>query len=201
MEITYNKLHRKPLFWIVSVTIIIVLFYYYPNIFLSGKVLYELGLDKYHQADHGDYNDWDKMRRAAFYFEKSIDRGYSNRDIYSRLSHCYWILNDKINAEKVYTLGIEQYPKDVEFHFYRGECRKYLKNFQGAFIDYDSVIKLNPKLEYIKDAYYDRGAMSYLLGDTVSANRDRSQVKKLAGFDWRTYEDYCRLWHLEAVSQ
>jgi len=177
------------------------MFYYYPNEFVGGRMLYELGLDKYRQGDHRDYDDWDKMKRAAFYFEKALNKGYVNRDMYARLSHCYWILRDTLNTERVYTLGIEQYPKDAEFHFYRGDCRKYLKNFRGAFMDYDSVIKLNPKSEYIKDAYYSRGAMSYLLGDTVSANRDRFQVKKLAGFDWRTYKDYCRLWHLEAVSK
>jgi tetratricopeptide (TPR) repeat protein len=186
------KLRKRPLTWVISIVVLIALLYFYPNLFLSGKMLYKIGLFQYRRGDHGDYDDWGKMKSAAFYFEKALYNGFRNKDLYEHLAHCYGILQDKVNAEKTYTLGIEQYPKDVEFHFYRGAYRKELKDFRGAFIDYDSVIKLNPKSEYIKNAYFDRGAMSYLLGDTVSAKFDRLQVKKLAGYDWRTYEDYCK---------
>jgi tetratricopeptide (TPR) repeat protein len=184
------KLYRKPLFWIAAAAAVVLLFYYFPNLFVSGRVLYEFGVEKCREADHGDYNDGDKMKRAAFYFEKAISSGFTQRDIYERLSGCYWKLGDKVKVEYIYSLGIKQYPNDVDFYFYRGQCRKELKDAQGAFEDYDEVIRLNLNYKYISEAYYDRGAMRYVLGDTLGAEADRLQTQKLVGSEWRTYEDY-----------
>ncbi len=136
--------YRKSVIWIASIGIIVALVYYFPNLFVNGKTLYKLGLNCYNSGEHGDYEDWDKMRRAAFYFEKAVNKGYTQKDVYSYLTHCYHVLSDETNEEKVYTLAIIQYPTDAEFHFYRGDCRKKLKNYQGAFDDFDSIIKQNP---------------------------------------------------------
>lgn len=164
--------------------------YYYPNLYLSGKTLYKLGVNEYNSGEYGDYEDGDKMKRAAFYFEKAIGKGYHEKPIYSYLTICYWRIKQKADAERVYTLAIVQYPKESEFYFRRGQCRTDLEDYQGAYNDYDSVIKIDPNYPDIKDAYFSRGAMSYKLGDTVNANLDWLKVKKLAGFGWRTYDDY-----------
>ena len=193
MTAKYIKRLRRFLSALGLIAVLVVVSYYYPNFFLSGKMLYKIGLFQYNQGNHGDYNDWRKTRSAAFYFEKALDNDYRVREVYSRLSHCYWILNDKANAEKTYSLGIEEFPKDAEFYSYRGDCRAELKNYQGAFGDYDSVIKLNARSRYLYDAYFARGAMRYILGDTVTANIDRLQAEKLSGKDLRTYKDYCRI--------
>ena len=196
------KLRRKSqIYWVIAIILITVLFFYYPNIFLSGKILYKIGLYKYKQGDHGDYNDWNKVESAAFYFEKAIGSGYKKRDVYEYLTNCYWILGNKVMADSVYSLAIIQYPNDVIFYFYQGGCRKELKNIRGALRDFDEVIKLDNTYKNIANAYYDRGAMRYVLGDTIGAKADRLQVKKLVGEDWGTYEDYCRTLGLDKNEQ
>jgi tetratricopeptide (TPR) repeat protein len=184
------QLQKKPLFWIASFAIFIVLNWYFPNLFFSGRALYGFGLEKYREGDHEDYYDWSKIDRAAFYFEKAIGNGFTQRNVYEPLAHCYWVVNKKQDAERVYGLGIKQYPKDTGFYFYRATCRRVLQDFQGAFEDYDKVVKLDSNYEH---GYYYRGAARYILGDTVNAKSDRLKAEKLTKEELREYNDYVRV--------
>ena len=161
---------------------------------ISGKSYYEAGLKNYKNADHEDYHDMDGLLNAKQYFEKAIKSGYDGRDVFEKLSMCYTFLDDKGNAERVYSLGLTHFPKDIEFYFYRGNIRKELKNHKGAFSDYDKVVSLDTTRRYFKDAVYYRGAMSYILGDKKSANADWKTAQKITDYELRTYPDYCQLW-------
>lgn len=185
---------RKYLFVSIAIILFIGLTVVFkPDLLLSGRMLYSLGLNKYNTGDHGDYYDDDKIKSAAWYFEKAIGKGLKTRDVFDKLALCYLVLDDERNADRAFTMGLEYFPKDAEFYFYRGNSRKEIKDFKGALADYSAVIEVQPIFKYISDAYYYRGAMSYLLGDTIRAETDRIIAQKGKDHELRTYADYCQL--------
>jgi tetratricopeptide (TPR) repeat protein len=165
--------------------------------FQTGQQLYKSGLDHFKSADHGDYHDHDGLSKAILDFEKSIDKGFKERDVFDKLTWSYLLLNsDNQNAERVYSLGLQTFPNDIEFYFRRGGCRKELKKHKQALDDFNQAILLDTtrKYEYINNAFYDRGAMRYILGDTINADKDREIAKSITDHELRTYQDYCQLW-------
>jgi tetratricopeptide (TPR) repeat protein len=165
--------------------------------FKGGQHFYEAGLKYYQEADGGDVYDYQGMKNAIVNFEKAIEKGYKKREVFDKLTWSYRLLNqDNENMERVYSLALEHYPNDVEFYFRRGDCRKELKKHKQAFDDFNKAIQLDTtrNYEYINDAFYERGAMRFILGDTVNADKDREIAKSMTEFDLRTYQDYCKLW-------
>jgi tetratricopeptide (TPR) repeat protein len=163
----------------------------------TGQQLYKSGLDHFKSADHGDYHDYVGLEKAIADFEKSIEKGFKDRDVFDKLTRSYWLLNnDKQNAERIYTLGLLSFPNDIEFYLGRARCRKGLKKHKQAFEDFNRAILLDTtrKYEYINNAFYERGAMRYILGDTIDADKDREIAKSITDHDLRTYQDYCQLW-------
>ena len=187
--------HNKILAILLCLTATIVLFS--CDTLQTGQQLYKSGLDHYQSADHGDTHDFVGLTKAIADFEKSIKKGFKDRDVFVKLTWSYlWLNCDKQNSERVYSLGLQTYPNDIEFYFRRGGCRKELKKYQQAYEDFNQSILLDTtrKYEYINDAFYERGAMRYILGDTINANMDREIAKSLTDYDLRTYKDYCQLW-------
>jgi tetratricopeptide (TPR) repeat protein len=165
--------------------------------FQSGRQHYEKGLSYFKLADHGDYNDQEGLKKAIAEFEKAVKNGYADRDVFDKLTWSYHLLNHDIkNSERVYTIGLKYYPKDIEFYFRRGDDRKELKKFKPAFDDFDQAILLDTAkhYEYISDAFYQRGAMRYILEDTINAFKDWQIAQKMTNHELRTYDDYCQLW-------
>ncbi len=163
----------------------------------TGKGLYRSGLAYYKASDHGDYHNLKLLEKAINKFEKSIKKGFGERDVFDRLATSYILLSDdNESAERIYSLGLKALPSDIEFFFDRGNCRKKLKDHQGAFFDFNQAISLDTTktYEYRYSAYYERGAMRYILGDTVNATKDRVIAQKMTDYDLRTYHDYCQLW-------
>ena len=163
----------------------------------TGQQHYKKGLDYFKSADHGDYHNQEGLQKAIVEFEEAIKKGYTNRDVFDRLTWSYHLLNHDIkNSERIYTIGLKYFPRDIEFYFRRGDDRKELKKFQTAFDDFDKAILLDTAkhYEYINDAIYQRGAMRYILGDTVTAFKDWQAAQKITDHELRTYDDYCQLW-------
>lgn len=163
----------------------------------TGKGLYRSGLVYYKAADHGDYFNLKLLEKAINKFEKSIKKGLEERDVFDKLATSYILLNnDRESAERIYSLGLKKHPNDIEFYFYRGNCRKELKEYHGAFSDFNQAISLDKKEEYVyrNSTYYERGAMRYILGDTVNAFEDRAIAQKMTDHALRAYSDYLRLW-------
>ena len=180
---------------LLCLTVAIVLFS--CDTFQTGQQLYKSGLNHYKSADHDDYHDHDGLNKAILDFEKSIDKGFKERDVFDKLTWSYLLLNsDNQNAERVYSLGLQTFPNDIEFYFRRGGCRKELKRHKQAFEDFNQAILLDTtrKYEYINNAFYERGAMRYILRDTINADKDREIAKSITDHELRTYHDYCQLW-------
>ena len=191
MIIRYNKISSILLF----LTLTVVLFS--CDTFQTGKQLYNRGLEHFKSADHECYHDHDGLSKAIVDFEKSIDKGFKERDVFDKLTLSYLLLKrDNENAERIYSMGLQSFPDDIEFYFRRGGCRKELKKHKEAFDDFNQAILLDTarKYEYINDAFYERGAMRYILGDTIIADKDREIAKSITDHELRTYQDYCRLW-------
>lgn len=180
---------------LICLTLSIVLFS--CDTFQTGQQLYNRGLNHFKSADHGDYQDHDGLNKAIWYFEKSIAKGYKERDVFDILTRSYLLLNDdNQNAERIYSLGLQTFPSHIEFYFRRGVCRKKLKKHQQAFEDFNQAILLDTARKYIfiNNAFYERGAMRHILGDTINASKDREIAQSLTKHELRTYPDYCELW-------
>lgn len=125
----------------------------------------------------------------------SIIKGFKKYDLYENLALSYFHLNnDTKNAERIYTLGLSNFPGAVEFYFRRAQCREQLTLYKEALHDFDAVIRIDSLLrcEFINSAFYERGAMKFLLGDKTGAEHDRKQAQKFTDYELRTYEDYCQ---------
>lgn len=167
------------------------------DFFQTAQQLYKSGLDHYNSADHGDTHDYVGLEKAIADFEKSIKKGFKDRDVFDKLTWSYRILNqDNKNMERVYSLALENFPNDIEFYFRRGDSRKEQKKHKSALEDYNKAISLDTarKYEYINSAFYERGAMKYILGDTLNADKDREIAQSITDHELRTYHDYCQLW-------
>ena len=161
----------------------------------TGQQLYESGLNHFKLADDEDYHDQEGLKKAITYFEKSIIKGYKNYDIFEKLALIYILLdNDQKNAERIYTIGLANFPNDIEFYFRRGQCREVLKQFRESLADFDKTITLDTlfKYIYISRAFYERGAMKFLLGDNAGAENDWKNAQRITDYELRTYTDYCR---------
>ena len=187
--------HNKISSILLCLTVTVVLFS--CDTFQTGQQLYKIGLEHFKSADHECYHDHDGLSKAIVDFEKSIDKGFKERDVFDKLTWSYLLLNrDNENAERIYSLGLQAFPNDIEFYFRRGGCRKELKKHKEAFDDFNQAILLDTtrKYEYINNAFYERGAMRYILGDTINADKDREIAKSITDHELRTYQDYCQLW-------
>ena len=164
---------------------------YYPFLLLPRETFYQIGKTIYITGNHGCYHTG--LRSSRFFLKGAVNLGSTRRDAFDKLSSCYQLLGKPDKAEQTYTKALEYFPKDVEFYFCRGEIRKDLRDFKGALGDYNQTILLGNNSEYAESAFYGRGAMKYLLGDIMGANKDRTKAQKLAGYEFRTYADYCQL--------
>ena len=74
--------------------------------------------------------------------------------------------------------------------------QKKQRKFKSALFDYKKSINLaqTKEVDFLKKAIYDKGAMSYILGDFVNAEKDWKLAQKETEYKLRTYEDYCQLW-------
>ncbi len=163
----------------------------------TGEQLYKNGLTHFESSDHGDYYDQEELKKAISQFEKSIEKGFYEREVYYWLSLSYLFFNsDNENAERIYSLGVNKFQNDIGFHFGRGSCRKKMRKHKEAFEDFNKVILLDTsrKYEYLSNAFYERGAMSFILGDTINAIKDRDTAQSMKSHQLRTYKDYCQLW-------
>ncbi|HAS45777.1 MAG TPA: hypothetical protein DCS93_35175 [Microscillaceae bacterium] len=187
----YGLMNNGKRYLIITLLIILIGFIFFkPNLILPGKLLYEIGKMKYRLGDHGDYHTG--LESTIYFLEGAIRKGVAERKVFDILSTCYLLSGKNKDAERVFTLALKHYPRDAEFYFYRGNARKKLSNFKSAYKDYDKLISLDRNFKYIKDVYYDRGAMAHMLGDINEANKDWHKAQKLANYELRSYEDYCQ---------
>lgn len=163
-----------------------------PYFFTSAKTLYQLGVEK---SDEGnDAIDVQGKRQAAEYFERAIEKGYRDRNVYVKLYWAYTHIHSDSTIEEMLTDALEAYPNDVEFLFRRANSRLSQHKFHLAIEDYSRVISTGSDFEYLYSAYYDRGAAKFMLGKREEAEKDIEMAQQLAPHQLRTYEDYSNLY-------
>lgn len=188
---TKNKLKIGALILIV-VTLLIV---YKTAPSASGETYFERGQKSFIAATETDVIEDSLFEDAIDNYEKAIDKGVKKRAVFSNLSKSYFYNQDHQNAERILTEGIKFYPNEAEFYFYRASCKKDLKEYKGALLDYDKCVNLGDakNTDFVKDAIYGRGAMRYLFGDFVNAEKDWKLAQLKTDYELRTYKDYCQL--------
>lgn len=93
----------------------------------------------------------------------------------------YWDIAMKLQkqkrhkeADRIFSVAISKHPNVAKLYYMRGKFRqKYMGNHRDAILDYNIVIKLNPKSA---GAYWYRGACLYHLGLYAQAVRDYSNA-------------------------
>lgn len=137
----------------------------------------------------------DRFESAANYLQLSVDRGENDRVVFYDLFVCYDMSHHDDKAEITLDKAIEFYPDDFEFHYLRGEKRKELKKHRLAFEDFNTALTLDStENEQVYSAYYNRGAMTFILGDSLTAMKDWKTASKMVGRELRDYSDYCLVW-------
>ena len=168
----------KPLFAIIISILLVAasIFLFRHKTIDLGRPYFEKGLELYQLSDHDCTWDWEIIKKAIPEFEKAIDKGYKEREVFDKLASCYRHSNGDVkNAEIIYSRALTYYPDDYEFYIQRGDCRKSLKKYEDALKDYEKATSIkNAKFrDNYSNVIYDRGAIKYILGDTINAEADR----------------------------
>lgn len=175
------------------IKLLIVFFILFVFLF-NGKLFSFLGTVMYNMADHGDYHDIKTVDFGVKLLEISIKLGNTDKRTFDYAEQSYLVLtNHKSDRIRILGLGIKYYPGNADYYLRRGGCKMDEKLFTEALPDFDSVISKGHK-DFLYNAYYDRGALKYLLGDTISAQQDWMIAQKKSPHQMRLYSDYCKLW-------
>ncbi|HWA34916.1 MAG TPA: hypothetical protein VG737_12330 [Cyclobacteriaceae bacterium] len=163
-----------------------------PVVLTSKYIQYKIGMFLMKTARQDDMIFVDRFENAANYLQLSVDKGLNDRTVFRDLFICYDMSQHDDKAEITLDKAIEFYSADFEFRYLRGEKRKELKKHRLAFEDFNTALTIDStKNEKVYSAYYNRGAMKYILGDSLTAMQDWKTASKIAGRELRDYSDYC----------
>lgn len=165
-----------------------------PYMLLSGSQIYDMGKDEFKKGEQ-DTNGTVSLEKAAKYFEKALKKGYKEKELFVSLYQCYDRLNNNDKVKETLTKALELFPKDVELFYYKAAWEMETKNYQEAFKDFNSAITLpfdSAEFQLIDAAYYNRGAISFMQGDTAKAFEDYRKANQLAGDTLEAYEVYIK---------
>ena len=167
-----------------------------PFMFTSEKEIYQMGVDELSIGIKDEVNKRGHIEKAIKYFEMAKKRGYNERDLYVRLHESYQQLGDRNKEEEVLTKALELFPKDKEFLLYRGLSRLQQKKYPLAQTDFNQIITIDTTSkdtsEYLDDAFYNKGAITYKQGDTTKAAIDFKIAQGLTTDTLKKYDVYLK---------
>ena len=187
--------HRLLLALLVGAVGVVGYLWVNPYFFTSAKTLYQRGLVVKEAGMGTDVISPAVLEEAAHYFELALDKGYCSRDVFQNLYWCYANSHNASAMEAALSRGLTRYPTDQEFWCRRADVRLKRRDFTSALADYNNGLRLPTKYAYLSDAFYERGAAKYMLGQKQEAETDRTHAQMLSGDSLRTYEDYCQLFN------
>lgn len=163
-----------------------------PFFFTPAKTLYERGMVEQEKGMGTDVLRPVAIKEAARYFELALNKGYRSRDVFQNLYWCYKYSYDGPAVERTLSQGLARYPTDQEFWCRRATARLEQEDFKLALQDFNKGLSLPAKYQGLSEAFYERGAAKYMLGQKPAAEEDRTRAQNLSGDSLRTYEDYCQ---------
>jgi tetratricopeptide (TPR) repeat protein len=179
--------------FLLMIIVLLGSYLYFTNGFHSKTYYYNKGLAEVKLGNGGDYTIFEYLEKASKHLEIAVSKGITTKEVFYNLAFCYINTNDTINLEKTYNRGLQYYPKEVFFYYYRGHCRTKLKKYKESIADYSKVIELDSNKEFLGNAYYERGVLLYILGRKDEAQNDWNKAQQLTDYELRTYEDYANV--------
>ncbi len=165
-----------------------------PYMLLNGDQIYEMGKDEFKKGEQ-DTNSTVGLEKAAKLFEKALKKGCKEKELFVSLYQCYDRINNLPKVEETLNKALQVFPKDVELFYYRGQFEMEQKKWKEAYADFNTAVTLpfdSTEFTLIDAAYYNRGAISFINGDTAKANADYWKANALAGDTLESYPDYVK---------
>jgi tetratricopeptide (TPR) repeat protein len=187
--------HRLLLVLLASALGLLGYLWFHPYFLTPAKTLYERGLAEKDKGMGTDVLDAVAIQQAARYFELALGKGYRSREVFQNLYWCYAYSHDGPAVEMALSQGLALYPTDQEFWCRRAAARLEQEHFELALQDFNTGLSLPTNYQYLSEAFYERGAAKYMLGQKPAAEEDRTRAQTLSGDSLRTYEDYCQLFN------
>jgi tetratricopeptide (TPR) repeat protein len=158
---------------------------------------YNEGVEYFNNHYHVDYMDNGSLEEAVRIFEKAVNSGCNNYDLFYKLYFCYESSGDNRNAEKYISKAIEVDPsKSPELYYWRGELNIKLKRLKEAIADYTVYVKSN-HVRDISTGYYRLGGLQYALGDTINSKINMERAIELdGGKEKPCFDDFVKTWDL-----
>jgi tetratricopeptide (TPR) repeat protein len=192
------KASKIVLIVFLSIDLLFVAFfaasYTNPYMLLSGTQIFEMGKDEFKKGEQ-DTAGTASLEKAAKYFEKALQKGYKERELFVSLYQCYDRLNNNEKVQETLGKALELFPKDVELFYYKAAWEMETKKYKEAYADFNNAITLpfdSAEFQLIDAAYYNRGAISFIQGDTAKAFEDYRKANQLAGDTLEAYEVYVK---------
>lgn len=168
--------------------------YLNPFMLMSADQVYDMAKEEFRIGEQDTTND-KSIQKAVKFFNVAYEKGYKEKELFVSLYQCHTRLKDDAKAEEALNKAIELFPEDVELYFMRGEHMFGHRNWDAAYNDFNKSITLpfdSAEFDLIDAAYYNRGAIAWLKGDTAKANADYWKANALAGDTLNTYDIYCK---------
>ncbi len=168
--------------------------YFNPFMLMSSSQIYNMGKEEFRKGEADTTSD-EAIKKAVKFFNVAYKKGYKEKELFVSLFQSYQRLNEDEKAEEALNNAIAIYPQDVELYYYRGEHWMGHKKYKEAYNDFNSAITLpfdSAEFELIDAAYYNRGAISWIQGDTAKANVDYWKANALAGDTLTSYDVYTK---------
>ena len=134
---------------------------------LGAQKDFRMGIFQYQSKKYTD---------AITRYDKAIQSGLQNADVYSARGDARYALKDYQNAIVDYDKAIEIKSQHAPIYINRGNAKYNLQNYQSAIVDYDKAIELDPQYAL---AYYNHGNTKRALGDNEGAIVDYDKATEL----------------------
>jgi len=84
-----------------------------------------------------------KIIEALYYFDKAIENGYEDSDVFDYRGNCLRELGYDLNALEDFNKCITIHPTWASYYYERAMTKRYMLDFDGAIYDLKIAIKLS----------------------------------------------------------
>jgi len=119
----------------------------YPDEYFKGEELYKIGrelsTESLSEKLFSPERRKQKIIAALEFFDKAIEKGYDEPEVYSFRGICLRDLNFDIDALDDFNQCIDKNPDKANFYYSRAMTKEAINDFAGSLIDFKKAIELS----------------------------------------------------------
>lgn len=123
------------------------------ELFKLGRELFKESID---EKIHVEIRK-QKLISSLEFFDKAIDQGYVESEVYSFRGICLRDLNYDLDALDDFDTAISKDPERASYYYDRALTKQYIYDLQGSLVDFEEAIRLS-KIDNSETRYWNKYA-------------------------------------------